>query len=132
MCSYFRLILEISEAYLKVNRIYLTLLSDIYLIKIVSAVFVTRLSMKGKLSLRKQTFFVRQFYMFFIYFLIKQILFQNQESFDWKWAQMYSYWILFDSQRILESQILAIVTCKPLLKSNKFLTVLSFFSHTEN
>ena len=131
MCSFFRLILEISEAYLKVNRIYLTLLSDIYLIKIVPAVFVTRLfRWRENYHWENRLFSWDNFIC--CHFLIKQILFQNQESFDWKWAQMYSYWILFDSQRILESQILAIVTSKPLLKSSKFLPVLSFFSHTEN
>ena len=131
MCSFLRLILEISEAYLKVNWIYLTLLSDIYLIKIVSAVFVTKLfRWRENYHWESRLFSWDNFIC--CHFLIKQILFHNQKSFDSKWAKMYSYWILFDSQRILESQILAIVTSKPLLKSSKFTPVLSIFSHTEN
>ena len=34
------------------------------------------------------------------HFLIKRFLFPNQESFYSKWTKIYSYWILFDSQKI--------------------------------
>ena len=55
----------------------------------------------------------------------KRIPFQNQESFYSKQAKIYSYWIIFDSQRMSE-KLLAIATRRLLLKTSKFLPVFSF------
>ena len=93
---------QIKEAFLMAKHMFILLahswnLSDAY--KKVYAVFVIKtVSMQKKFLLRKEILLVRLFYM--LSFSHKQIPFPNQESFYSKWANIYLYRTLFDSQTI--------------------------------